>query len=768
MSGEPQASVAAQSTRATARLRALVVALALMALVLVVVLLRFQPPAPLGTEAPSDEFSAGRAYAILQDLQGPGIPHPVGSAANQGVRERILEHMTDLEYEVQVQETSACRGGQGFSLSCAPVWNVLAQLPGQLEGPAVMLVAHYDSVPAAPGAADDSSSVAAMIEIARILQEDTPHRNPVIFLFTDGEEVGLLGAEGVARQHPWMEDIGVVINLEARGTSGPSLMFETSDGNAGLIDAYAKAVSRPASNSLFYEVYRTLPNDTDLTIFKAAGLPGMNFAYIETSQHYHTALDSLENLHQGSLQHHGDNALALARHLADSELPLVASGNAAYMDLLGFGVLRWPAAWTIPLTLALMVVLAAAAAWLVRQLGMSLGELLWGLLAGLLCIALPILLGLGLTWLIRAISGETAPWFAHPLPTRVVLWAGTLVCTGLVGAGLAQRAGFWGSAMGIWLLWSLLALLLSLTLAGAAILLLVPVAVASLLMAVVIFTGRFQVKPLREAAVILPALVSGAIWFTLAMGFEAATGFELSPAITLSVGLVASTLLPMLAQPRAGLWLAAASAAVTAVALVIAVTVAPYSELKAQPLNLYHMEDGDQGTAVCVTDPLVGSTPAALRSGFDAEPVAVFPWSNSLHLATKCDGTGMPAPGLAILSDQLVGADREVEVELHSPRGAGGIDVFLPGEQVQSITAAGQTFPVALDGGFFQMRCVGTACDGFSLKILLEGTDPVQAIVVDQTSGLPAASAGQLPPRPATTVPAQQGDLTMIMRRIEL
>ena len=55
----------------------------------------------------------------------------------------------------------------------------------------------------------------------------------------------------------------------------------------------------PVTSSMFYEIYRTLPNDTDFTVFKRAGIPGVNFAYIENSQHYHRPQDNQANLEPG-------------------------------------------------------------------------------------------------------------------------------------------------------------------------------------------------------------------------------------------------------------------------------------------------------------------------------------------------------------------------------------------------------------------------------------------------------------------------------------
>ncbi|HVN76414.1 MAG TPA: M20/M25/M40 family metallo-hydrolase, partial [Thermoanaerobaculaceae bacterium] len=255
--------------------------------VAVLVAVRMRPPAPAGTDAPAAEFSAGRAAAMLLELCPDGAPHPVGSEAAAAVRARVAAAFEALGAAVEEQREFVCAADRP---ACGTVSNVLARLPGTAAGPAVLLAAHYDSVPAGPGISDDLAAVAVLLETARTLGAGPRPANAVIFLVDDGEEAGLLGARAFVARHRWARDVGVVVNQEARGTSGLSLMFETSDENAWLIDAYARAVRRPAALSLTAEVYRRLPNDTDLTVFKGAGMAGLNFAFIGDVSRYHTPL----------------------------------------------------------------------------------------------------------------------------------------------------------------------------------------------------------------------------------------------------------------------------------------------------------------------------------------------------------------------------------------------------------------------------------------------------------------------------------------------
>ena len=772
-------SASLNEERRTVRPAALAMALVLMALLLVVVVIRQQPPDPKGLDAQPDQFSADRAAAILQEMQADGVPHSVGSEASQRVQARIVAALEEAGYEAEVYETVACRRKSGAYALCAPVQNIVARLDGREDGPALMLMAHHDSVRAGPGAADDSSSVAEIIEIARALREQGPYRNPIVFHLNDAEELGLLGIQGFVDEHPWAQDVAVVINMEARGTRGLSYMFETSTDNAWLIDAYASSVPRPASSSLHYEVYRILPNDTDLTVTREAGMAGFNFAFIDRGSHYHTPLDRFDNLDLRSVQHQGESVLALAQELAETDLSTPAPGDAAWTDVLGFFAVHWPASWTIPLALAGLILLLIVSAVVILRTELGVGGLLLGLLAAFLTLVLTILLGLGLTWVLSQVVGEPSPWTAYPLATRIAVWAGSLLCAGLVSGLLARRAGAWGLALGAWLLWALLALVLSFVLPGLSILFLLPAFVAGVLFAVVGFTPLDRSGGVRAIAFILPALAGGALWLPLAFGFESAVGFELSPAISLAVGLTITGLVPFFALPqgrRLGGAVTIAAALGVVAAAIVAMLLPPYSVSDPQQVNLYHIEDRDAGLAHWVGYARLGTMPESLLERFDPEPVAMFPWMPGSRMVAEAAGTDLPAPGLEVLSDTREGGQRVVEVQLTSPRRADGIALYVPvdalaGGDLPAVRVAGYSFDLVAEDavqGYYSLDCFGRGCDGLVVELRLAGESPVEVLVVDSTSGLPEGGEDWLQARPDTAVPRDQGDLTLLMRRVDL
>ena len=305
------------------------------------------------------EFSAERALVPVSAIAQ--APHPILSAEHARVRDYVEDQFRRLGVEPAIQTGTGEYSRGSFHLS-GHVENIVARLPGGANTRSVMLAAHYDSTPRGPGASDDAHGVAVLLETLRALRSGPPLRNDVIFLVTDGEERGLLGADVFMREHPWRQEPGVVLNFEARGTSGPSYMFETSAGNAWLIDALRSAVPRANAPSVSYEIYKRMPNDTDFTVFKHHGLQGMNFAFIGHPEFYHRPQDDVAHLDRRSLQEDGNYALALTRIFGNQDLRERRSDNAVYFPTLLTPLIVYPESWAKPLAWILMFALAIATA----------------------------------------------------------------------------------------------------------------------------------------------------------------------------------------------------------------------------------------------------------------------------------------------------------------------------------------------------------------------------------------------------------------------
>ncbi len=323
------------------------------------------PPKALPAAAPLGQFSAERA---LQHIKVMAIEtHPAGSKANDRVCDYIIGQLAAMDVETLVIDQHDKSGGHSLSWRRA----VLGRIRGTNPTKAFAVDAHFDSVPYGPGATDDLSGIAAMLETARALKASPPLMNDVIFVFADQEEFSGGGAIAF-REHPWFQDVGVMLGLETRGTSGPGLMFETSRNNGFVIREMAKAGVEPRATSIMFDFYDRMPFGSDFGHYKNH-VAGLNVAYVDDFAHYHTTLDNYENANPDSVQHHGEYTLGLARHFGSMPLDDCYAPNATYFNTLGGHMVVYGQSWNWPLAIVAWLFFGGVLAFgfLTRKLTLS-------------------------------------------------------------------------------------------------------------------------------------------------------------------------------------------------------------------------------------------------------------------------------------------------------------------------------------------------------------------------------------------------------------
>ncbi len=294
-------------------------------------------------------FSTDRALVHVKNLSKE--PHAVGFPGHANARGYIIAELKKLGLETTSQE--GYTSGDWANLSKAT--NILAKIEGSGEGKALLLMSHYDSNPHSSfGASDAASGVATILEgIRAFLEENKTPKNDIIILITDAEELGLNGATLFVNKHPWAKEIGLAINFEARGSGGPShMLIETNKGNGTLIKEFTKANPKyPVASSLAYSVYKMLPNDTDLTVFREDGdIEGFNFAFIDDHYDYHTALDTYGRLDKTSLAHQGSYLMPMLSHFSNVDLNNLKSlDDYVYFNLPFFRLVSYPYEWILPM-----------------------------------------------------------------------------------------------------------------------------------------------------------------------------------------------------------------------------------------------------------------------------------------------------------------------------------------------------------------------------------------------------------------------------------
>ncbi len=753
----------------TRRHAPLLFALGAIAVVVALATIRYAPPAPVSADAPDREFSADRARAMLARVLSPERPHPVGSPEADAVRNRLLAALARLGIEADVQE-AWLDAGAGRAMR---VRNVVARLPGQrsrgTDERAILLAAHYDSVGAGPGASDDGIGVATLLEVARALRAGPPLERPVVLLFDEGEEAGLVGARAFVDDHPLASDLHAAINVEARGTRGPSLMFETGANNLALIRLLADNVARPVTSSLFETFYRAMPNDTDFTVFRRAGLSGYNFAIIGGAANYHTPNDDLAHADPASLQHHGDNVLALTRALARTA-DIRADRDAAYFDVLGFGVVAWPDHWTLPLAI-LGVLLVVANVFIDRQrAGLRRGVLV-GAAVWVVATAVAIFAAYGLNALALPIHG----WLL--MPPRVGI-ASSAWCVGVAALlGLAAaRIGFWPLWGGAWITIAVLGLVLAVAAPGAAYCLTLPAIVAGA-------SGLLARTLRRDAAesllaAVLPSTAFALLVVPIAFGLFDAFG----PNIAGPVAPLAATLIPACAMTSRRTTAAIAIGGLSVAILVTAWVVASPHDRTTRPqrASLIHHRVADEAAQWYVAPSgraVPGVVARALGTG---APTAFRADHRRAIVVAPIDGPAVdaaPAPTLEVLRSRPVARGRRFRVHVASPRGAPIVTVRLPDGFLYAsayVAVDGERMRIALPppGTSGQVTVIPMPPEGAEIDVTIRPAEGafrgLDVIVSDVTYGLPTIADSLRARRDTVAVPHRDGDVTIVSRVVRL
>jgi hypothetical protein len=730
------------------------------------------PPRPVPDSALPDAFSAERAMRHVRAIARE--PHPLGSPAHAQVRQYIIDQMSRLGLRPQTQETTIAGIAGWWPARLARVTNLVGRWPGAGKtGKAVMLVAHYDSVSGGPGAGDDASGVAAILEAVRALQAGPLLQNDLIVLITDGEELGLLGAKAFVEEHPWVEDAGVVLNFEARGVSGTSVMFETSDDNGVLIRDFARAAPYPAGYSLTSAVYKLLPNNTDLTIFKEAGIPSMNFAFVDGSSYYHTRLDDPEHLSAASLQHHGSYALALARHFGNRELDAgqMKAPDLTYFTVPGLALVRYSMGMQQALVAAAGIVVVVLFVLPLRD-----REIRWlRLVAAFVVLPAAAAVAAATVAALWAVVTLLHPAYASFLITDPYnrfwyAWGFVAVAVSVVtlAAGvLSRRIGVREWALAAQLLWLNLSIAAIVLLPGAAFLFTVPLLLVSLTW---LAYPRFEWLRWAAAAagawLAVPVLDGLTVGLTLKLGWATAALWSLFILLWFSaVGLF-----------RPGVWkVPALSFGAAAVVLLVAGSFAStYDESRPKPNSLLYVLDSETGKAVWAsldrspdawTSLYLGTSPPRRRLD---EFVPDLPLRFLVADAKPAD---YPAPDLQLVDQKTEGDTRILRLRLQSRREAAIAELHAPPGRVQKAMVDGKGFETFSMNPLTRPRrnswsieYVGLPREGIELTLRIDGLQPVEFRVIDQTYGLPLAPGAA---RPASFMPSFYGtDLTLVTRRV--
>ncbi len=733
------------------------------------------PPAPVPADAPGDTFSAERAFvhieAIADDI------HPIGTQNNAEARDYILETLASMDIEVELQDAFIERGaGTPYRLadatppfSVSRVQNVIARVEGTLpeaERKAVLLMAHYDGTPYGPGAADDVTGVAAIIESLRALQAGPPLKHDVIGILTDGEEAGLLGPRAFS-QHRWYDRVAFVINFEARGHYGPSMMFQVTDDNRWFIEEVGAACDSVVASSTMFDVAKRMPTRSDFWVLRQEGFQGIDVAFVGGIDYYHTQNDSPEMLSLASVQNHGNYGLQISRHLAASDiladvgrlnLDELEGDNAIYFNTFGKHIPHYPAAWAIPLTLggAVLVLLVIALAW--RR---GYAELR-GILGGVVLQFAVIVIGAALAGLVAYIGFQ--------LHAQYIQYRDYHYLFGMTGLVIAVVTALYGWALkritaaslfcGALLVWLGALMWLTPNATGATFAALFPMASMAIAFLLVTLLGHGSSPLLRVVLLLAGALTPIVLLAPNIYLFFLSLLVIGAPAYMalLAAGLGLLSPLFVLLGPDGRRWLSRAGYGVAVLFLLIAFWGVSFTPSTPKMNMLCYGVNWDDDEAYWITTDT--ELDSWMRQYFTTEgETGTLAWVGQdagreyrLHEAPT---PSFAKPAVQVLRDETADGVREVEFRVLSPRLPEYVWLSLPEDvRVLGTTYRGVEMGANDNPWRFRYRGLPDEEDGlhFTLRVADNGDGPLPLTVAEESSALPPIEGVPMEARPANMI----------------
>jgi hypothetical protein len=697
----------------------------------------------------------------------------LGSSANEAVENYLTAQLAAMGVSPQSFPAIGIYNGSR-RVVIADTHDIVGRIPGTANSRAIMLVAHYDSVYRAPGAADDGAAVAAILETIRALRARPALKNDVIVLLTDGEEAGLLGAEAFAAAHPWIKDVGLIMNFEARGNQGPSMLFETSENNGLLISGTAQSAPHAIGSSLFYALYKLLPNDTDFSVFRQYKIPGLNFAFGENLEAYHSKLDSVENLSAASLQHHGSYGLSLTEYFGRIDLNQLQNsrGDDVFFNWLGDHLIVYGEGWVFPIEILASILLIGTILLSLRS-GVRMARILLAVLPSLtILLAVPVVL-VGAHWLLSRLLNERL--IVSDSQANLYLLAGFV----LLGAGVG-----------------------SLLFTG--------------------FRNRFSVQELSLAGLII---VGGLSW-AVALALPAGSYLLVWPFLLITLGLLVITLQKKSAQSNAQAFASIAGTAVTillfapliyllymfltlqmitiaAIGLLIGLffllgvpfmnVAVPQGRWRSVVLlllvcglmsfgigatlsrhtaqhpwhdSIVYSMNADNHSAVWISydrspDKWTAQFFSNQQPQSQPRPDCFAGWQR-LVLSAPASPFDLAPPVAEIKTDETESGVRKIRMNVRSQRSAGGIFItFEKDIRPLSVRIGAREIAPNENSGLFSMSLLGMGAKGADLELAFKTPSKISFWLMDQSFQLPTETQ----PRPDDITASDGSDLTLVCRK---
>ncbi len=651
-------------------------------------------------DTPKQEFSTLRALEHVKNISEK--PHYLGSSAHQEVQAYIIDELQKLGLKPEIQEGYSI----GKSGNCSFPQNIIARIKGSGTGKSLVLMSHYDSSQhSSYGASDAGSGVATILEGVRayLATNKTP-KNDVIICITDGEELGLNGADLFVKKHPWAKNVGLALNFEARGSGGDSYMLvETNGKNGKMIEEFSKAgVQYPVTNSLAYSIYKMLPNDTDLTVLREQGdIEGFNFAFIDDHFDYHTANDTWQNLDKNTLQHQGNYIMPLLSYFSKVDINnLKSDRDYIYFNTPIVSLIKYPFGWIYALLIISIILFIGAILYGKFAYRIDFKEVFKGFGVFLLAMCLAGILTFGLWELLKIIYAHYKE-IQHGFTYNGYLYITVFVALSIaicfkVYAKFSKSENLPNLMIAPLFIWLVLSAMASLHLKGASYFVLV-----ALFGTLSLFVLIRQKNP-NPLLMLLLALPSIFMVSPLISMFPVALGLNILFVSAVMTVLLFGVLLPVVGFYKRKSLLGNIAIVVTLVLLITAHVKSDFTEERQKPNSLVYILDADQNKAVWASyDKTLDSwsqnyikPEENIAETYNANALQS-KYGRSFAYANQAPIKNIRQPRFDISRDTIIGSQRYFDLCIAPQRDIERIDVYT--NKIFNFDALGVNGETALD-----------------------------------------------------------------------
>lgn len=733
------------------------ISLLLLALIAVFSVYNEQTPSPLPAHAPDHQFSAGRAYQTIQSIYLNSLPHPTGSLAQQQIGDRLIQYFRKIGYNPEVQEVLV---SSRTTHTCAVVRNIIARTQGVHDDRGILVTAHYDSVPCGPGGMDDGVGVAAVLELARVLREGSPPDCSIMFLLSDGEELGLLGAKAFVEQHPWARNIQFVIGVDSGGDGGRSRVTEISGDKEILIRTISGRLKRPSGSSAIVAVlnaFNYVEGTSDFEEFKRDKKTGINLINSAWNYQRHTPHDNIKHINLGTLQEHGDHLLDIVNSLRNSIQVDSERDEVIFFDLFGRWIIYYSRFWAWVLqiiTLMMFGLIWKRLKWDSPLIGLqSLGKWILVIVAG-------------------TIGGGMAGSLLVRLPQMPFLIKPALILFTAVWIEILAFRYLKVEGSAAWIAWNILGLVTCIWLPGASYLLTIP----ALGMGLISLTYEKTTENCVWWSYLWPFGLATLLWLPL---FYVLIEFG-SPFYLLSIPILilSELILPIFEGFRMDRYrLASAGLLVLIILGPIYLWIKPTQPRPRDYANIYYVYQTNQRQAHWLLP--IRSVPGVWKAAghisvgkIDNPMIRV---SGKIPMA-RAPRLNLHPPVAVIKSDVTIpGRKRRLVIYLRSQSKARVLKVAIRPRPYEARVNGLLITPTPLSRTLLssfthrdpweRYQFIGKITHGMILELKLPPNRKVDFLLMDQIDGLPSLGEKLIKARPNNVLPVQDGDLTLLMRR---